>query len=99
MAIKSLNEDLEGSQTTLNCLETMVLYIAIESTYLEKFISVTKKIRRSLRKFFTSKLITSGKKAISKVSQFEIDHFGKKAISKIGHFKLDHFAKKKQFRK
>ena len=43
MAIKSLNEDLEGSETALNCLETMVLYIAIASTYLEKFISVTKK--------------------------------------------------------
>ena len=40
MAIKSLNDDLEGSETTLYCLETMVLYIAIESTYFENFINV-----------------------------------------------------------
>ena len=30
MAIKALDKKLEGSETTLNCVETLVLYIASE---------------------------------------------------------------------
>ena len=92
MAIQSLNEDLEGSETTLNCLETMVLYIAIESTYSEKFMSVIKKIEKSVVKIFTSKSIRLQKRQF-RIRSIRDRSLRKRAVSEIGHFEIDHLVK------